>query len=91
MTFSFYSTAKSIQYLLSSSPILDNIKPCPMLDGYVFSENMKDIEVFLKVEKECFKGAIKAAKEETGRMISCVMADAFVWFSGDMAMEMRIP
>ncbi|GMP36370.1 hypothetical protein CsSME_00008515 [Camellia sinensis var. sinensis] len=91
VTFSFYSTAKSIQYLLSSSPIPDNIKPCHVLDEYVFSENMGDIELFLKVGKECFKRAMKATEEETGRRISCVMADAFVWFSGDMAEEMRVP
>ncbi|KAI8018448.1 UDP-glycosyltransferase 78D3 [Camellia lanceoleosa] len=63
VTFSFYSTAKSIQYLLSSSPIPDNIKPCPVLDEYVFSENMEDIELFLKVGKECFKRAMKAAED----------------------------
>ncbi|KAL7224620.1 hypothetical protein ACSBR1_025981 [Camellia fascicularis] len=31
------------------------------------------------------------AEEETGRRISCLVADAFLLFSGDMAEAMRVP
>ncbi|KAL7224625.1 hypothetical protein ACSBR1_025986 [Camellia fascicularis] len=96
MTFSFYSTAKSIQYLLSSSPIPENIKACHVSDGvpdgYVFAgKHQEAINLFLKVAEENFKRAMVVAEEETGRRISCLVADAFLWFSGDMAEEMRVP
>ncbi|KAI8018445.1 hypothetical protein LOK49_LG04G00423 [Camellia lanceoleosa] len=96
VTFSFYSTAKSIQYLLSSSPIPENIKACHVSDGvpdrYVFAgKHQEDINLFLKVAEENFKRAMVVAEEETGRRISCLVTDAFLWFSGDMAEEMRVP
>ncbi|KAF5956353.1 hypothetical protein HYC85_003578 [Camellia sinensis] len=96
VTFSFYSTAKSIQYLLSSSPIPENIKACHVSDGvpdgYVFAgKHQEDINLFLKVAEENFKRAMVVAEEETGRRISCLVADAFLWFSGDMAEEMQVP
>ncbi|KAF5956351.1 hypothetical protein HYC85_003576 [Camellia sinensis] len=101
VTFSFYSTAKSIQCLLSPWLIPENIKACHFSDGvpdgYVFvGKHQEDINLFLNVNvyavaEENFKRAMVVAEEETGQRISCLVADAFLWFSGDMAKEMRVP
>ncbi|XP_057466625.1 anthocyanidin 3-O-galactosyltransferase F3GT1-like [Actinidia eriantha] len=91
-TFSFYSTAKSNESLFSV-PKPENIKPYSVWDGvpegYVFSGNIEDhVNLFLEAAEEGFKGAMRMAEAETGRRIRCVMADAFLWFSGSVAEEM---
>ncbi|KAL6966656.1 Anthocyanidin 3-O-galactosyltransferase f3gt1 [Sarracenia purpurea var. burkii] len=93
--FSFCSTEKSNKYLFSV-PTPENIKPYTVFDGvpegYVFSgKPQEDINLFLEVAEESFKGAMLAAEADTGRIISCIMADAFIWFSGDMAEERGVP
>ncbi|KAL6966054.1 Anthocyanidin 3-O-galactosyltransferase 3gt1 [Sarracenia purpurea var. burkii] len=34
---------------------------------------------------------MRVAEAEMGKRISCVMSDAFMWFSGDVAAEMGVP
>lgn len=91
--FSFFSTAKSNASLFSGkSPIQLNIKPFDIQDGvpegYVFSGRpQEDIDLFLKAAPENFRKELKVAEEVVGIKVSCVMADAFLWFSGEMAEE----
>ena len=51
----------------------------------------EDINLFLKVAAKGFKLAMQAVEVETRRRIGWVMADAFLWFSSDMAEERGIP
>ncbi|XP_057515029.1 anthocyanidin 3-O-galactosyltransferase F3GT1-like [Actinidia eriantha] len=93
-TFSFYSTAKSNESLFSV-PKPENIKPYSVWDGvpegYVFSGNIEDnVNLFLEAAEKGFTGAMRMAEAETGRRIRCVMADAFLWFSGSVAEEMGV-
>ncbi|KAL6958028.1 Anthocyanidin 3-O-galactosyltransferase 3gt6, partial [Sarracenia purpurea var. burkii] len=96
VTFSFCCTEKANRSLFSV-PITDkNIKHYAVHDGvppgYVFSgKPLEDIELFLEVAEDSFKAAMRAAEAETGKRISCVMSDAFMWFSSDVAAEMGVP
>ncbi|KAL6965699.1 Anthocyanidin 3-O-galactosyltransferase f3gt1, variant 2 [Sarracenia purpurea var. burkii] len=95
VTFSFCSTKKSNKSLISV-PIPENVKPYEVFDGvpegFVFSgKPQEDINLFLELAQESFKEAMRAAEADTGRRISCIMADAFIWFSGDMAEERGVP
>ncbi|KAL6964584.1 Anthocyanidin 3-O-galactosyltransferase f3gt1 [Sarracenia purpurea var. burkii] len=94
--FSFCCTEK-VNRALFSVPISEkNIKPYAVHDGappgYVFSgKPLEAIDLFLEVADESYKAAMRAAEAETGKRISCVMSDAFMWFSGDVAAEMGVP
>ncbi|CAK9150319.1 unnamed protein product [Ilex paraguariensis] len=93
--FSFFSTAKSNRSLFSA-PTPENIKPYDLSDGvpegYVFvGRPQEDIDLFLKVAPEEFRKGVAAAESEIARRVSCVVADAFLWFSGVLAEEMGVP
>ncbi|KAL6965697.1 Anthocyanidin 3-O-galactosyltransferase f3gt1 [Sarracenia purpurea var. burkii] len=93
--FSFCSTKKSNKSLFSASTP-ENIKPYAVFDGvpegYVSSgKHQEDLNLFLEVADESFKEAMRAAEADTGRRINCIMADAFIWFSGNMAEERGVP
>lgn len=51
----------------------------------------EDINLFLAAGKESFEAGMKAAEAETGRRIDCVVSDAFMWFSCELAEEMGVP
>lgn len=51
----------------------------------------EDINLFLAAGKESLKAGIKAAEAEIGRRIDCVVADAFLWFTQELAEEMGVP
>lgn len=99
ITFSFYTTSKSLETLFASAKrVPGNIKPYVVSDGvpegYVFSgKPLEDINLYLTsvAEGESLKGVLKAAEAETGQRIGCVMSDAFLWFAGDLAEEMGVP
>ncbi|KAH7840408.1 hypothetical protein Vadar_016443 [Vaccinium darrowii] len=99
VTFSFYSTSKSIESLFApAKKVPDNIKPYVVSDGvpegYVFSgKPLEHIDLYLAAVKdgESLKGVLKAAEAEIGQKIGCVMSDAFLWFAGDLAEEMGVP
>lgn len=98
ITFSFLSTPQSIQTLFPSgrNPANNNVRPYTVWDGvpegYVFSgKHHEDINLFLAVGKESFKAGMRAAEAEIGRSIDCVVADAFMWFSCELAEEMGVP
>lgn len=52
---------------------------------------MEVVELFLKGAAERFKKGMEAAAAAAGDEIGCVMSDAFFWFAGDMAGEMKVP
>lgn len=96
--FTFFSTAKSNATIFAAaSEIPGNIERCDVADGlpegYVFAGNVEEeIGMFLKAAPESFKTAVAAAaagKDSPGR-VGCVVADAFLWFSGDIAAEMGV-
>ncbi|KAH7866918.1 hypothetical protein Vadar_026682 [Vaccinium darrowii] len=97
VTFSFYSTPKSIETLFAPAKrVPGNIKPYVVSDGvpdrYVFSgKPQEEINFYIAAVEESFKGVLKAAEAETGQRIGCVMSDAFLWFAGDLAKEMGVP
>ncbi|XP_019197912.1 PREDICTED: kaempferol 3-O-beta-D-galactosyltransferase-like [Ipomoea nil] len=96
-TFTFFSTAKSnAKVFATTSEIPGNIERCDVPDGlpegYVFAGNVEEeIGMFLKSAPENFKTAVAAADgKESGMRVGCVVADAFLWFSGEMAAEMGV-
>nr|P0DO58.1 RecName: Full=Anthocyanidin 3-O-galactosyltransferase 3GT1; AltName: Full=Flavonoid 3-O-glycosyltransferase 1; Short=Rd3GT1; Flags: Precursor [Rhododendron delavayi] len=99
VTFSFYSTPKSIESLFSPAErVPGNVRPYAVPDGvpegHVFSgEPVEHVNLYLTAvgEGESLRGVLKAAEAETGRRIGCVMSDAFMWFAGDLAEEMGVP
>lgn len=96
VTFSFFSIPQSIQTLFPSENPDSNIKPYVVSDGvpegYVFSgKHHEDINLFLAAGKESLKAGMKAAEAEIGRRIDCVVADAFLWFTQELAEEMGVP
>ncbi|XAR66669.1 hypothetical protein NMG60_11012975 [Bertholletia excelsa] len=97
VAFSFYGTAKSNGALFSASAgSPPNIRPYDVPDGvpvgYVYSGiRHEDVNLFLEGAKEGFRRAMVAAEEEIGRRIGCVVADAFLWFSGELAEEWGVP
>ncbi|KAH7845072.1 hypothetical protein Vadar_002070 [Vaccinium darrowii] len=97
VTFSFYSTSKSIETLFAPAKrVPGNIKPYVVSDrvpdGYVFSgKPQEEINFYIAAMEDSLKGVLKAAEAETGQRIGCVMSDASLWFAGDLAKEMGVP
>ncbi|GJZ61191.1 kaempferol 3-O-beta-D-galactosyltransferase-like protein [Tanacetum coccineum] len=95
VVFSFFSTEKSNKALFSELTC-ENILPYNVSEGipkdYVFQgKPQEEINLFLAVAKEEFRRVLKVAEEDIGLKVSCLVVDAFLWFSGDMADEMNIP
>lgn len=60
-------------------------------EGYVFAGRpQEDIELFMRAAPESFRQGMVMAVAETGRPVSCLVADAFIWFAADMAAEMGV-
>lgn len=96
--FSFLNTSASNKSLFSDaiSVGFDNIKPFNVDDGlpvdFVFSGNpQQPVELFLKASPGNFKTALEEAVAETGRRMSCLISDAFLWFGADIAQGMDVP
>lgn len=95
VVFSFFNTAKSNRSLFSDFSC-HNIRPYHVSDGipegYVFQgKPQEDINLFLAVAEEELRKGVKVAEADIGLRVSCLVVDAFFWFSGDMAEEMNIP
>nr|BEP30491.1 flavonoid 3-O-glucosyltransferase-like protein [Dahlia pinnata] len=93
--FSFFNTEKSNRALFSELKC-NNILRYDVSDGipedYVFmGKPQEDINLFLAVAEEEFRKGVCAAEIDTGLKINCLVVDAFLWFSSDMADEMNIP
>ncbi|KAL7224613.1 hypothetical protein ACSBR1_025974 [Camellia fascicularis] len=98
LKFSFLNTAKSNEKVFSKIKIAENgnIKAHNVYDGvpegHVFSGHpLESVELFLKAMPETFKNGVKEAVKESGMKVTCLLSDAFFWFSGDMAAEMGVP
>ncbi|XP_076901537.1 kaempferol 3-O-beta-D-galactosyltransferase-like [Bidens hawaiensis] len=95
VVFSFFNTQKSNKVLfseLSCNNILRYDVSDGVPEGYVFvGKPQEDINLFLAVAEEEFRKGVRAAEADTGLKVSCLVVDAFFWFSGDMAEEMSIP
>ncbi|KAF5200543.1 Udp-glycosyltransferase 78d2 [Thalictrum thalictroides] len=100
VTFSFFSTAKSNQFLFGSTcsvcPEFHNIKVFDVDDGvpknHVFSGHpIEEIELFIKAAPDNIKKAIEKAVSDTNKKISCVTNDAFLWMVGNIAEELGVP
>nr|Q9SBQ8.1 RecName: Full=Kaempferol 3-O-beta-D-galactosyltransferase; Short=F3GalTase; Flags: Precursor [Petunia x hybrida]AAD55985.1 UDP-galactose:flavonol 3-O-galactosyltransferase [Petunia x hybrida] len=95
VTFTFFNTSKSNSSLFTT-PHDNNIKPFNISDGvpegYVVGKGGIEalIGLFFKSAKENIQNAMAAAVEESGKKITCVMADAFMWFSGEIAEELSV-
>lgn len=61
-------------------------------EGHVFSGNpVEVIELFIKATPLNFRKRLEEVVEETGLKVTCLLTDAFLGFSADMAEEMGIP
>nr|ALT22076.1 UDP-glucose:flavonoid 3-O-glucosyltransferase [Punica granatum] len=96
--FSFFSTHKSNRSLFSSSSssAFNMIKAYDVTDGvpegYVFhGKPQEDIGLFMRAAPEGFRKAMEAAAVDSGKRITCVVADAFFWFAEEIAAELRVP
>nr|ACI15395.1 UDP-glucose: flavonoid 3-O-glucosyltransferase [Vitis amurensis] len=95
--FSFFSTSQSNASVFHDSmhTMQCNIKSYDVSDGvpegYVFAGRpQEDIELFMRAAPEGFRQGMVMAVAETGRPVSCLVADAFIWFAADMAAEMGV-
>lgn len=49
------------------------------------------VGLFLKSAPGNFMRALKDAEASTGMKVRCLLTDAFFWFAGDMAEEIKVP
>ncbi|KAL6958019.1 Hexosyltransferase [Sarracenia purpurea var. burkii] len=90
VTFSFCCTEKANGPLFSVPIPEKNINSYDVHD-VSSGISQEEVEWFLEVAEERFKAAMRAAEMETGKRISCILSDPFMWFSGDVAAEMGVP
>nr|XP_023925665.1 flavonoid 3-O-glucosyltransferase-like [Quercus suber]POE94149.1 udp-glycosyltransferase 78d2 [Quercus suber] len=97
--FSFLNTPKSNHSLFSTAKpneILPNIKAYDVADGvpkgHVLSPNpIEGVELFIKVSPENFRRGLEMAEAENGMKISCLLTDAFLTFSVEVAEDLHVP
>ncbi|XP_059286476.1 kaempferol 3-O-beta-D-galactosyltransferase-like [Lycium ferocissimum] len=97
VTFTFLSTSKSNSLIFTNTQNCNtNIKPFNVSDGvpegYVLGGGGIEelIGLFFKSAGKNLRNAIAAAEDDSGKKITCVMADAFMWFSGEIAEELNV-
>lgn len=54
-------------------------------------KQLEMVEFFLNGAGERFKKGMEVAAAEMGEEIGCLISDAFFWFAGEMAEEMKVP
>ncbi|KAL6539636.1 hypothetical protein OROHE_011407 [Orobanche hederae] len=98
VNFSYFNTAESNQKVLPNANLRSygNIKEYDVVDGapegYVFSGNpLERVELFVKATPENFRRRLGEVVAETGSKATCLLTDAFLSFSGDVAGELGIP
>ncbi|KMZ71331.1 Flavonoid glucosyltransferase, family GT1 [Zostera marina] len=99
-TFSFFSTSNS-NSKLSQIPVPPNLTRYDVSDGSLqgvdvspITNPQQEIDLFLKATPGNFRAGMEVAvRDGVGGVveISCVVSDAFLWFAGKMAVEMRVP
>ncbi|KAK1436685.1 hypothetical protein QVD17_02467 [Tagetes erecta] len=96
VVFSFFSTHRTNQTLFPDTSCCGNIVSYDIHDGlpegYLLPGKLhEDVNLFLAVAEEEFKRGVEAAEKDIGMKISCLMVDAFLWFSADLADELNVP
>lgn len=99
LQFSFFSTNKSNQSLISTSKtyLPDNVKLYDVEDGlppknYKLTGNPRHaVELFMKAAPANFWKGIDAAVAATGLKISCLLTDGFLTFSGEISEALQVP
>ncbi|KAI4384695.1 hypothetical protein MLD38_002814 [Melastoma candidum] len=94
--FSFFCTPNTNASLFGSSLPLGDVTPYEVWDGvspgYTFSgKHQEDIELFIQAAPYSFAEGMRAAEAKTGRKITCIISDAFLWFAADMARDLDVP
>ncbi|KAK1366834.1 Flavonoid 3-O-glucosyltransferase [Heracleum sosnowskyi] len=95
--FTVFSSAKYNNSLFSnSSGTPSNIIPHDIHDGiaenYVFvGKPMEDVNLFLAVAADEFRRGVEKVTMTSDRKITCILCDAFLWFSCDLAQEIGVP
>ncbi|KAF3339260.1 anthocyanidin 3-O-glucosyltransferase 7-like protein [Carex littledalei] len=90
--FSFLSTKRSLSSF-NSQQLLQNISLVPISDGITTPQarhHIEAIELFLKSFKESLREGLKAAELAQDCKVRCIVSDAFVWLTGDVADEMAV-
>ncbi|KAF7838061.1 flavonoid 3-O-glucosyltransferase-like [Senna tora] len=96
-TFSFFCTADANASLFSEQ---NNPRLPPNFNHYHVHDGLPDayvpsghpiekVYLFLNAMPENYRRAMDVAVAETGKKISCIITDAFLWFGADMAAEMN--
>ncbi|CAN4118834.1 unnamed protein product [Withania somnifera] len=93
--FSFFNTSNSNTSIFSKAPNKENIKIYNVWDGVKEGNDTpmgrEAIELFIQSTPSNFVKSMKEAEEETGVRFSCIISDAFLWFSGELAEKMNVP
>nr|NP_001275017.1 flavonoid 3-glucosyl transferase precursor [Solanum tuberosum]AAX63403.1 flavonoid 3-glucosyl transferase [Solanum tuberosum] len=93
--FSFFNTSNSNTSIFSKTPNQENIKIYNIWDGVKQGNDTpigrEAIELFIHSTPTNFEKSMKEAEEETGVKFSCIISDAFLWFSSEFANKMNIP
>ncbi|CAI9098557.1 OLC1v1035226C1 [Oldenlandia corymbosa var. corymbosa] len=98
--FSFFGSSESNKSIFSGGKgdeEFANIEAYEVWDGvpkdHVFKGNphFEQIGLFINATPGNFEKAMKEAEEETGVKISCLLTDAFLWFSADLAEKHGVP
>ncbi|KAG6382354.1 hypothetical protein SASPL_157978 [Salvia splendens] len=93
--FSFFNSAASNATLFNATAF-DNIRARDVWDGAPRGEpftgsHFEAVGLFLEASPGNFDMAIREAERESGLEIGCLLTDAFLWFSGDMAEKRGVP
>ncbi|KAI5347333.1 PREDICTED: anthocyanidin [Prunus dulcis] len=96
--FSFFSTSQSNNSLFSNTitNLPRNIKVFDVADGvpdgYVFAgKPQEDIELFMKAAPNNFTTSLDACVAHTGKRLTCLITDAFLWFGANLAHDLGVP
>lgn len=97
VTFTFFSTKNSNSSIFNSQHCYSNtnVKPYDVSDGvpkgHVLGGGLEEIiGLFFKSAKQNIDNAMISAENDSGKKITCVIADAFMWFTSDMAQQCNV-
>ncbi|KAG6428874.1 hypothetical protein SASPL_106913 [Salvia splendens] len=89
--FSFFNSATSNTALFNATAC-ENIRARNLWDGEPFAGSLFNaVELFLGAGPGNFETAIREAERESGLEIRCLISDAFLWFSSDIAEKRGVP
>lgn len=93
--FSFFNTSNSNTSIFSKTPNQENIKIYNVWDGVKEGNDtpigLEAIKLFIQSTPSNFVKSMEEAEEETGVKFSCIISDAFLWFSCELAKKMNVP